>query len=101
LEATAAQVDTAVAYIRQVPQWDAGQRERAQLGARQGAWWLFSSSEGVDNLGRLLPGQDWSAARALCTHPRIAEAARTVGFGSVATVRPGLEDVAAFLQSVA
>ncbi len=99
LEAAAAQVDTAVAYIRQVPQWDAGQRERAQLGARQGVWWLFSSSEGVDNLGRLLPGQDWSAARALCSHPRIAEAARTAGFGSVATARPGLEDVAAFLQS--
>jgi hypothetical protein len=99
LEAVAAQVDTAVAYIREVPQWDAGQRERAEVGARQGAWWLFSSSEGVDNLARLLPGQDWSTARALCTHPRIAQAARAAGFGTVATARPGLEDVAAFLQS--
>ncbi len=101
LEAAAAQVDTAVAYIREVPQWDAGQRDRAQLGVRQGAWWLFSSSEGVDNLARLLPGQDWSAARALCTHPRIAQAARAAGFGTVAMARPGLEDVAAFLQSAA
>lgn len=101
LEAAAAQVDTAVAYIREVPQWDAGQRDRAQLGVRQGAWWLFSSSEGVDNLSRLMPGQDWSVARALCTHPRIAQAARGAGFGTVAISRPGLEDVAAFLQSAA
>ena len=101
LEAAAAQVDTAVAYIREVPRWDAPARDRAQAGARQGAWWLFSSSEGVDNLSRLMPGQDWSAARALCTHPRIAQAARAVGFGTVATARPGLEDVAAFLQSAA
>ncbi len=101
LEAAAAQVDTAVAYIREVPQWDAGQRDRAQLGVRQGAWWLFSSSEGVDNLSRLMPGQDWSVARALCTHPRIAQAARGAGFGTVAIARPGLEDVAAFLQSAA
>ncbi len=101
LEAAAAQVDTAVAYIREVPQWDAGQRDRAQLGARQGAWWLFSSSEGVDNLSRLMPGQDWSAARALCTHPRIAQAAGAAGFGMVATARPGLEDVVAFRQSAA
>ena len=101
LEAVAAQVDTAVAYIREVPQWDAPQHAQAQAGARQGAWWLFSSSEGVDNLGRLLPGPDWSTARALCTHPRIAQAARAAGFGTVATTRPGLQDVAVFLQSTA
>ena len=101
LEAAGVRVDTAVAYIREVPQWDASQRARAQAGARDGVWWLFSSSEGVDNLGRLLRGQDWSAARALCTHPRIAEAAHVAGFGTVAIARPGLEDVAAFLQSTA
>ena len=32
---------------------------------------------------------------------QFAQAARAVGFGTVATARPGLEDVAAFLQSAA
>ncbi len=99
LESAGARVETAVAYIRELPRWDAACRDRALAGARTGAWWLFSSSEGVENLGRLLPGQDWSSARALCTHPRIADAARAAGFGTVASTRPGLEDVAAFLQS--
>ena len=34
---------------------------------------------------RLLPAQDWSQARALATHPRIAQAARLAGFGVVAS----------------
>ncbi len=99
LEARGAKVKTAVAYVRDLPRWDASQRAHAQASARGGAWWLLSSSEGVDNLGRLVPGQDWAAARALCTHPRIADAARAVGFGVVAVSRPGLDDIAAFLQS--
>lgn len=100
LQEAGARVDTAVAYIRELPAWDDGQRARAVAGTHDGAWWLFSSSEGVDNLARLMAA-DWSAARALCTHPRIADAARAAGFGTVATVRPGLEDIAAFLQSSA
>lgn len=99
LEAVGARVDTVVAYARGLPGWDASQRERAQAGASNGAWWIFSSSEGVDNLRRLLPGQDWSAARAVCAHPRIAEAARAAGFGVVKSTRPALDDVVAFLQS--
>lgn len=99
LQDAGVQVDTAVAYVRDLPAWDDAQRARAQAGAQDGAWWLFSSSEGVDNLALLAAGADWSQARALCTHPRIADAARAAGFGTVDTVRPGLEDIAAFLQS--
>ncbi len=101
LEAAGAVVDTVVAYLRDLPRWDAAQHTRARTGAVDGAWWLFSSSEGVGNLRQLVPGQDWSRARALCTHPRIAEAARAAGFGIVESVRPGLQEVAAFLQSTA
>lgn len=99
LQAAGARVDTVVAYVRDLPRWDDAQRARAQAGARDGAWWLFSSSEGVDNLARLEPQTDWSRAHALCTHPRIADAARTAGFGHVASVRPDLQDIVAFLQS--
>ncbi|MEY4713083.1 MAG: hypothetical protein RIS88_2533 [Pseudomonadota bacterium] len=101
LQACGARVDTAVAYVRDLPLWDERRRAQARAGARDGGWWLFSSSEGVDNLAELVPAQDWSSARALCTHPRIGDAARTAGFGRVAIVRPGLQDIVAFLQSPA
>lgn len=92
-------VEQVVAYVRRLPVLDAAQRALA-LGAAAGQGvWLFSSSEAVDNLRQLLPGQDWSAARAVCTHPRIAQAARALGFGGVAESRPSLDDVAGFLQS--
>lgn len=94
-----ASVDQVLAYVRCLPVLDAAQRALAQAGAAGQGLWLFSSSEAVDNLRQLLPGQDWSAARAVCTHPRIAQAAQGLGFGAVADCRPALDDVAAFLQS--
>lgn len=98
LESAGAQVSTVAAYRRELPQWDGVTRALACQGATDGRWWLFSSSEAVRNLRHLLPRQDWSQARALCTHARIADAARQVGFGEVAATPPLLEAVAAFLQ---
>lgn len=99
LEAAGARVSTVAAYQRVLPQWDADTLARARAGAGDGSWWLFSSSEAVGNLQSLLPGQDWSQARALCSHARIADAARAAGFGEVAQTAPLLEAVVAFLQS--
>lgn len=99
LAAEGVEVVQVVAYVRRLPVLDAAQRALAQAGAAGQGVWLFSSSEAVDNLRQLLPGQDWSAARAVCTHPRIAQAALSVGFVAVAESRPALADVAAFLQS--
>lgn len=59
--------------------------------------WLFSSSEAVGHLRTLAPAADWSSARALATHPRIAEAALRLGLGQVQTVKPAPEAVAALL----
>lgn len=53
-------------------------------------WWLFSSSEAIGHLGALAPHADWQAGRALATHPRIAAAARHLGFGEVREIAPGL-----------
>ncbi len=50
--------------------------------------WMFSSSEAVENLRMLAPDADWSAARALASHPRIAEAVESAGFGAVTLVAP-------------
>ena len=99
LAAAGGTVDTVVSYVRCPPAADASLQGLADVGRRGQGWWLFSSSEAIDNLRGLLPGQDWSAARALCTHPRIAQTAQILGFGTVAQTRPVVEAVVAFLQS--
>lgn len=83
------------AYQRGVPAWDAAQRALADtaLAGPQRIRWLLSSSEAIGNLATLLPGADWSLATAVASHPRIAERARHLGFGSVVSVRPTLASV--------
>ena len=95
-----AQVDFVVAYQRGAPIWIPAQRLLAQSAATDGAIWLFSSAEALGHLQSLLPGQDWSAARAVATHPRIAAAARGLGFGVVAQTRPTWEEVMASVESL-
>ncbi len=92
-------VDFVVSYQRLRPQLDAGQLQRAQNAARDGTVWLFSSSEAIHNLRAALPQQDWTAARAVATHPRIAQAAREAGFAVVHESRPALADVCASIES--
>jgi uroporphyrinogen-III synthase len=63
--------------------------------------WLFSSSEAVAHLRSLAPGQSWSRACALATHPRIAQAARAAGFGVVCESRPTMAELIASIESLA
>lgn len=100
LAAAGAQVEVLVAYLRQPPQFSQGQLAQAQqsLGAEGGVW-LFSSSQAIAHLQALLPRQDWAQARAVATHPRIAQAARRAGFGVVCESRPSLDAVVAALES--
>jgi uroporphyrinogen-III synthase len=93
-------VDTVVAYVRQLPSWRADEQAAARRAAGDGSLWLFSSSEAAGNLAHLLPGQSWTGARALATHPRIAQAVRALGFGNVRESRPGFDDVVASIESV-
>lgn len=100
LVAAGGQARFVVAYGRRAPVWTAEQAQAARAAASDAnALWLFSSSEAVANLGALLPGQGWQAARALATHPRIAQAARALGFGGVDGCRPAFEDVVASIES--
>ncbi|MFS2055745.1 uroporphyrinogen-III synthase, partial [Variovorax sp. CT11-76] len=48
-----------------------------------------------------LPATDWRAARAIATHPRIAQAARGAGFGTVRESAPLLEALVASIESLA
>jgi len=56
--------------------------------------WMFSSSEAIAHLRALAPAARWGAGRALASHPRIADSARALGFGSVAVVAPSAQAVA-------
>jgi uroporphyrinogen-III synthase len=99
LAAAGVQVDTTVAYARHLPTWSEEEIAAARASASDGSVWLFSSSEAAANLARLLPGQNWRQARALATHPRIADAVRILGFGEVRESRPGFEEVLASIES--
>ncbi len=94
-------IEQVVAYRRAAPRLDAAQRTLASAAATDGSLWLLSSSEAIANLRAGLPAQDWSAAVALATHRRIAEAARAAGFGRVRETRPALEAVVASIESAA
>ena len=74
---------TVVAYRRVPPVWGDDDRRIALAAANDGSLWLFSSSQAIGNLRQALPQADWSAARAIATHPRIAQRAREAGFGHV------------------
>ncbi len=94
--AAGAQVDFVAVYQRRAPVFTESQRQLLETAARDGSIWLFSSSEAVAHL----PAQDWSQARAVATHPRIAEAVRAAGWGVVAESRPALKDIVASIESM-
>jgi uroporphyrinogen-III synthase len=98
LAAAGVEVDAVLAYVRRLPAWTAVQREMARRAAADRSLWLFSSSEAAANLQQLMPAQAWSRARALATHPRIADAVRAVGFGELRACQPGFEAVVASIE---
>lgn len=91
------------AYRRGAPQWNADAMVQLEDALTHPAdtLWFFSSSQAIDHLLQLCAGRSWAAARALATHPRIAEHARANGFGEVHETRPTLDAVAACIQSIA
>lgn len=95
------QVQGLASYVRAVPQWRADQCAQARQAAQDGSIWLFSSSQALKNLHTLLPDQDWQQARALVTHPRIADTAHSLGWGVVRTSRPTPAEIRASLESFA
>lgn len=85
------QVPQCVAYVRRAPELDAAQQALARAALHDGSWWLFSSSEAAVNLAQCLPGEVGAQARALATHPRIAQRLREQGWGRVVLVPAALE----------
>jgi uroporphyrinogen-III synthase len=95
-------VDYLSAYRRAAPTLGPGEQAclAAALATPGAHLWLFSSSEAIDHLQQLAPHASWKAARALATHPRIAERARDTGFGQVHECRPAMDAVVACIQSI-
>ena len=99
--AAGAQVDMLGVYERQAPQLSSAQLDVVKAASQDGSVWLFSSSEALANLLRqpaLNAGVNWRQARAVTTHPRIAEAVRAAGWGVVQESRPLLSDIVEALR---
>jgi uroporphyrinogen-III synthase len=94
-------VEFLVTYERRAPVLSANMLALVQVAAVDGSVWLFSSSEAVSNLCTIAAGQSWRQARAVATHPRIAEAARAAGFAQVCVSRPAISDLVASIESLA
>jgi len=103
LRAAGAEVDFVAAYCRRPPRLDAAGQAlmQAACSAPAAYLWLFSSSEAVAWLRTLAPTADWSCSRALASHPRIAQAARDLGFGDVQPAGPTAGAVARALDRLA
>ena len=107
LIATGVQVDEVISYERCAPVFDAAELALLRQASADQSIWLLSSSEAVANLcsisglsSSLGLGLNWSQARAIATHPRIARAAKDAGFGVVYESRPLLADVVASIESM-
>ena len=95
LENAGAGVDFLVVYERRAPCFTPAQLQRIAASQCDGSVWLFSSSEA---LAHLPPAVDWSQARAIATHARIAQAAQAAGWGVVIASRPALDDIVASIE---
>lgn len=93
-------VEFVAAYERRGAQLDSTAKDLAARAASDGTLWFFSSSEAIHNLTQEMPQTSWDKARALVTHPRIAQAARAAGFGHVSECRPTLQEVATSIKSM-
>ncbi|MGK6309348.1 uroporphyrinogen-III synthase [Variovorax sp. DT-64] len=101
IAAAGAVCDVVVAYRRVAAPFDEAARALAAEGARGEAIWLFSSAEAIARLRAAMPGTAWASARAVATHPRIAEAARDAGFGAVRVSSPAPGALVASIESFA
>ena len=95
------QVLQTVAYGRQPKVLSADQKIRVQGSLADGSWWLFSSSEAAVYLQQSCPELNLGQARALATHPRIAQKLLAAGWGRVETVPAGLKAQAESIKSLA
>ncbi len=91
LESEGLEVLQAVAYVRQAPVFNPVQQSLARQAVGDGSAWLFSSSEAAQHLLQACPDLPLAQARALTTHPRIAQRLHQLGWGRVDLVPSGVD----------
>lgn len=101
LEQRQAQVEAIAAYQRQVTRLNAQQVAKVSAFVNEGAIWLFSSSAALEGLVKQCPGLDWSKAKAVVTHPRIAQLAEKLGWQQISIAPPGVPSLLASIKSLA
>jgi uroporphyrinogen-III synthase len=103
LRGAGAVVSFVQSYARGLPQWSTTEHATAVAArhAPERHVWLLTSAEAMGHLPTLLPGFEWARARAVTTHPRIAEAARQLGFGRVVESSPQVKDVVGSIRYLA
>lgn len=100
-----ASVDVLPIYNRQMlePSEDAIARLKTWMEQGESVAWVFTQTSSIAICRRILGlrfGEGGSGRhRALVVHPRIAEEARKSGFGRVDRVEPGIDSLAAALES--
>ena len=100
LENAGLEVLQAVAYVRQAPVLTPAQQSLARQAVADGSAWLFSSSEAAQHLLLACPDLPLTQARALATHPRIAQRLEQLGWGRVDLVPAGVDAQAQSIKSL-
>ena len=100
LENAGLEVLQAVAYVRQAPVLTPAQQSLAWQAVADGSAWLFSSSEAAQHLLLACPDLPLTQARALATHPRIAQRLQASGWGRVDLVPAGVDAQAQSIKSL-
>jgi len=101
LEISGAQTDALAAYQRQASQLTPAQMQQVGQWVDQKAIWVFSSSACVQALVDQCQQIDWSRAKAVVTHPRIAALAQQLGWRNTTIAPPGMKAMLASIKSMA
>ncbi len=100
LESLQVQVQAIAAYRRLPAVLTPTQRRQVSNFIDQQAVWLFSSSAAIESLMSQCPGIDWSQAKAVVTHPRMAHLAQKSGWRHLAIAAPGIGSMLASIKSL-
>jgi uroporphyrinogen-III synthase len=101
LEKSQVIVATIAAYQRSASQLTVAQKTQVNQFIDEGAIWLFSSSVALQALMKQCPEANWTNAKATVTHPRMADLAQKMGWGSISIAPPGLSSLLASIKSLA
>ncbi len=101
LENRGAHVQASAVYQRVPSRLSDAQKMLVNLHLSNGAIWLFSSSACLQSLVDQCPDLDWSKAKAVVTHPRIAALAQQLGWTTPSIANPGIDSLLSSIKSTA